>query len=88
MTPVPDATLDPQVPDSNRHVFSCGADYKFEYKILKGTVGLAYTYLFQETRTKSSILATNKVALPINNQANGTYRGNNHSLGISISTEF
>ena len=88
MTPVPDSTFDPQVPDSNRHVFSCGADYKFEYKFFKGTVGLAYTFLFQETRTKNNLLATNGVPVAFNNQANGIYRGNNHSLGISISTEF
>jgi hypothetical protein len=28
MTPVPDSTFEPQVPDSNRHIFAVGGDLK------------------------------------------------------------
>ncbi|MBM4284287.1 MAG: hypothetical protein FJ128_03410 [Deltaproteobacteria bacterium] len=84
MTPVPDGTLDPQVPDSNRHVFSIGSDYK----IWKLNLGLAYSFIYNEPRTKNNLLGTNGVPVPVQFQANGTYKSNNHSLGFSIAHTF
>ncbi len=82
MTPVPDATFEPQLPDNNRHIFCVGAEYKYKRLIL----GIAYNYILIEERTKNNVIATNGVPAAL--QANGTYNGNVHSLGISAGFEF
>lgn len=82
LTPVPDATFDPQVPDANRHIFTVGKEFK--YKRL--TLGLAYNYIYFEPRTKNNAIGFNGVPVPL--QANGRYRTDTHSLGMSWFFQF
>jgi long-chain fatty acid transport protein len=82
LTPVPDSSFDPQVPDANRHIFTVGSDLK----IWKFTLGFAYNFILQESRTKNNTIVTNGVAAPL--QANGSYSSNIHSLGLSWSFQF
>jgi long-chain fatty acid transport protein len=82
LTPVPDSSFDPQVPDSNRHIFTVGQDLK----IWRFTLGIAYNYIRSEARTKNNTIVTNGVAAPL--QANGRYKSDIHSLGLSWSLNF
>ncbi len=85
LTPVPDDTFDPQVPDSNRHIFTAGGDIK----IKRLTLGLAYNFVLQENRTKNNIIALNGAPLASPAfQANGRYQGHSHSVGLSTSFRF
>jgi long-chain fatty acid transport protein len=83
LTPVPDGTFDPQVPDANRHIFTVGSDLKvFE----RFTLGFAYNYILSEGRTKSNSVVVNGVPAPL--QANGRYNSDVHSVGLSWSFQF
>jgi long-chain fatty acid transport protein len=82
LSPVPDSSFEPQVPDSNRHVFTVGQDLK----IWRFTLGFAYNYILAESRTKSNNVVVNGVASPL--QANGRYNSDVHSLGLSWSFQF
>ena len=82
MTPVPDSTFEPQLPDNNRHIFCLGGELKYK----RFTLGFAYNYVLIEERVKNNVIATNGV--PAFRQANGTYNGNVHSLGVSAGFEF
>jgi long-chain fatty acid transport protein len=84
LTPVPDGTFDPQVPDANRHIFTVGGDLK----IWRLTLGIAYNYILSESRTKNNQLKFNGVPLPPQFQANGRYESNTHSLGLSAAYKF
>lgn len=84
MTPVPDSTLEPQVPDSNRHIFAAGS----ELKVWRLTLAFAYNFILNEPRKKDNLFATNGVPLPEAAQVNGTYRSNTHSLGLSTTFRF
>ncbi len=83
-TPVPDATFDPQIPDNDRHIFTVGGDLK----ISRFTLGLAYNYILTESRQKQNALGLNGIPLPPAWQANGTYKSNVHSLGVSLAARF
>lgn len=83
-TPVPADTLDPQVPDNDRHIFTVGGDLK----ISRFTLGLAYNYIYMEPRTKNNALGLNGRPLPPGLQANGTYKSDVHSLGLSLAVRF
>jgi len=82
LTPVPDATFDPQVPDANRHIFTVGGDLK----IKRFTLGIAYNFILSEDRDKNNTLLP--TTLPNRFQANGRYSSNVHSLGLSWSFTF
>lgn len=82
LTPVPDSTFDPQVPDANRHIFTVGGDLK----IRRFTLGIAYNYILSESRTKNNAIAFNGVPAPL--QANGRYNSDVHSLGLSWAFQF
>jgi long-chain fatty acid transport protein len=82
LTPVPDSSFDPQVPDANRHIFTVGGDLK----IKRFTLGIAYNYILSESRTKYNILPVNGVPAPL--PANGRYNSDVHSLGLSWSFQF
>jgi long-chain fatty acid transport protein len=84
LTPVPDSSFDPQVPDANRHIFTVGGDMK----IWKFTLGIAYNYILSETRTKNNAIPVNGVAVGAPLQANGSYNSNVHSLALSWSLQF
>ena len=77
LTPVPDSSFEPQVPDSNRHIFTVGQ----ELKIWGFTLGIAYNFILSESRNKDNTIVTNGV--PAILQANGRYQSNIHSLGMS-----
>ena len=82
LTPVPNSTFDPQVPDANRHIFTVGSDLKIQ----RFTLGFAYNYILSESRTKSNSVVVNGVPAPL--QANGRYNSDVHSLGLSWSFQF
>jgi long-chain fatty acid transport protein len=82
LTPVPDETFDPQVPDANRHIFTVGS----ELKVWRFTLGIAYNYILAEPRTKNNIISINGVPAPL--QANGRYNSDVHSLGLSWLFQF
>lgn len=84
LTPVPDETFDPQVPDNNRHILTLGGDLTLS----RFTLGLAYNYIYTESREKNNLLTINDRALPAAFQANGTYKSDVHSLGLSLSAKF
>lgn len=91
MSPVPDSTFEPQLPDNDRHVFAVGGDWKF----WKGfTLGLAYSYILVLDRTKNNNIGVN---LPLGavpplttaeKFANGRYSADTHSVGVSLKYDF
>jgi long-chain fatty acid transport protein len=83
LTPVPDSTFDPQVPDANRHIFTVGSDLKV---LQRFTLGFAYNYILSESRTKDNSIMVNGVPAPL--QANGRYNSNVHSVGLSWLFQF
>jgi len=82
LTPVPDSTFDPQVPDANRHIFTAGGDLK----IGRFTLGIAYNYILSEDRDKNNQIVFNGVPVPL--QANGRYRSDVHAVGLSCAFNF
>jgi len=84
LTPVPDDTFDPQVPDADRHIITLGG----ELKIDRFTLGLAYNYIIAESRTKTNVLSLNGVPYPAAAQARGRYDSSTHSLGLSLAGHF
>jgi long-chain fatty acid transport protein len=82
LTPVPDDTFDPQVPDANRHIFTLGGDLTYK----SFTLGIAYNYILQESRNKSSAILFNGV--PATLQANGRYNTNIQALAMSLAYHF
>jgi long-chain fatty acid transport protein len=82
LTPVPDSTFDPQLPDANRHIFTVGGDYK----IGRFTLGIAYNYILAEGRSKENTITSNGVAAPL--QANGRYNSDTHTLAASCQFQF
>ena len=84
MTPVPNSTFDPSIPDANRHIFTLGGDME----IKRFTLGFAYNFILSENRSKANTLAINGTPLPARFQANGKYKSDNHSLGFSLAYKF
>lgn len=82
LSPVPDETFDPQVPNANRHVFCVGGDWT----IRQFTLGVAYNYVLDESRYKNNAITLNGV--PISSQANGTYKSDAHLLAVSLTYKF
>jgi long-chain fatty acid transport protein len=83
LTPVPDSSFEPQLPDANRHIFTVGGDIKV---LTRFTLGIAYNFILLESRTKNNAIPVNGVPVPL--QANGNYNSNSHSLGLSCSFQF
>ncbi len=83
LTPVPDSSFDPQVPDANRHIFTAGGDIKV---LTRFTLGIAYNFILSESRAKNNSIPVNGVPAPL--QANGNYNSTTHSLGLSASFQF
>ncbi len=82
LTPVPDTTFDPQVPDANRHIFTLGGDLTYK----SFTLGIAYNYILQESRNKSNAILFNGV--PASLQANGHYNTDIQALAMSLAYHF
>lgn len=83
LTPVPDSSFDPQVPDANRHIFTVGGDLKV---FTRFTLGIAYNFILSESRAKNNAVVVNGVPAAL--QANGNYNSDVHSLGLSCSFQF
>ncbi len=77
-SPVPDSTIDPQLPDGNRDIYTVGVDYRVR-KGLK--LGLAYNFIYGHRRIKDNNILDSLLAA---DRANGKYRQRIHSLGISL----
>ncbi len=84
MTPVPNSTIEPQVPDANRHIFAVGGDLK----VWRLNLGFAYNFILNEARNKDNLIAFNGVPLPDFAQVNGKYQSHTHTLGLSAAYEF
>jgi len=82
LSSIPDSTFDPQIVNTDQHIFTVGADVK----IRRLTLGLAYNYLLSEKRQKNNTIATNGVPAPL--QANGSYQSTAHGWGISLAYQF
>jgi len=82
LTPVPDDTFSPQLPDANRHIFTLGGDYTYK----SFTLGIAYNYILQEGRNKSSDITFNGVPAPL--QADVRYNSDTQVLAMSLAYHF
>ncbi len=82
LSAIPDSTFDPQIINTDQHIFTLGADVN----IRRLTLGLAYNYLLGEKRQKNTTIATNGVPAPL--QANGSYQSTAHGWGISLAYQF
>lgn len=82
LSPVPDETFEPQVPNANQHIFTVGGDWRIKHF----TLGIAYNYVLGETRSKNNAIGLNGVPYPL--QANGRYNVDAHLLGVSLAYKF
>ncbi|MCK4826499.1 outer membrane protein transport protein, partial [bacterium] len=80
--PVPDSTLDPQVPDGDRHAYTAGLDWKLGDKTV---LGVAYNFICGEERRKDNEIMP---YLPEHLRANGDYKLRAHSLALSFYYKF
>ncbi|MFA7061118.1 MAG: outer membrane protein transport protein [Pedobacter sp.] len=74
--PVPDATFEPAIPDSNTHLFCVGG----EAQANKLKISIGYGYQLQEERTKTTNIH--------GSFANGRYNSDLHLLGLSMGWRF
>ena len=74
--PVPDATFEPGIPDSNTHLFCVGG----EAQVNKLKISISYGYQLQEERTKTTNI--------YGSLANGRYNADLHLLGLSMGWRF
>ncbi|TSA07790.1 MAG: hypothetical protein D4R73_09565 [Deltaproteobacteria bacterium] len=82
-SPVPDETMDPSIPDADRHIFCLGGDYR----VKDFTIGIAYNYILGEKRDKNNDIGSNPL-VPGANPTNGEYQQTSHPLAVSISYSF
>ena len=81
-SPVPSSTFDPQLPDGNRQVYAFGLDCNLGRK---ATLGLAYNYIHVRSRYKYNEILE---GLLESDRANGEYRQDIHSVGLSLLYRF
>ncbi len=81
-SPVPDETLDPQLPDADKMIYTAGIEYKWSNRLI---TGIAYNYINGRGRTKDNDVLP---FLPEHLRANGKYEQSVHSLGLSINYQF
>lgn len=80
--PMPDSTLDPQLPNGDRHIYTAGFDWKLSNKTL---LGVAYNFIYgKECHKDNEIMPS----LPEYFRANGYYRQRIHSLAASFNYKF
>ena len=77
-TPVPDATVDPLLPDSDRHSFSIGAGIHSSL----GTIDLAYMWVHFLDRT------VNNQDMSTLRGANGTFKSDAYLLAANLNMKF
>ena len=81
VSPVPSDTLDPSIPDSDKHTLSLGAGYHFG----KTTIDVAYMFIRSNDRSVNRTI-TPVAGPPFVQQ--GTYSAQTQELGIGISYRF
>jgi long-chain fatty acid transport protein len=79
-TPVPSDTLDPSIPDADKHSFSFGGGYRWG----KAKIDLAYMIILFNDRKANNTLQTGGTPFA----QNGTYSTTVHEVGLSISYSF
>jgi long-chain fatty acid transport protein len=77
-SPIPDSTLGPELPDSNRHNYSIGSSIHNETM----SIDLAYMWVHFVERT-----VTNQDNITLKGQ-NGTFKSDAHLLGASVTVKF
>ena len=82
LTPVPDSTFDPQVPDANRHIFTVGSDLKVSRDSPWGSP----TIISWPRAAPKTTAFPSTGFRPL--QANGRYNSDVHSLGLSWLFQF
>lgn len=80
MTPVPSDTIDPSLPDSDKHALTLGGGYSFK----NTTIDVAYMFIRSNDRAVNSTLATG--GTPFVQQ--GKYSAHTHEVGIGVSYRF
>jgi long-chain fatty acid transport protein len=80
--PVPDSTLDPVLPDGDRHAYTAGLDWKLWDKTV---LGVAYSFVYGKERHKDNEIMP---YLPEHLRANGYYRQRIHALALSFYHKF
>ncbi|MBN1140928.1 MAG: TonB-dependent receptor [Deltaproteobacteria bacterium] len=80
--PVPNATFDPSIPDSDTHLFTLGADLTFGAL----TLALSYGYQKQENRRKANLIGAEYA--PLGGTANGRYENSAHLAALSLGYRF
>ena len=81
-TPVPDNTLDPNIPDANYHAITAGVGYRFS------TLDLNVAYvagLFEKRSIDANTIDPNNLAVPT---TLGAYSTTVHILAAGIGTKF
>lgn len=81
-SPVPNSTLDPQMPDGDRNIITAGLDWRVRGNLI---VGAAYNFIDGDERTKENAVIE---GLPEDQLASGTYEQRVHSLGLSVHYTF
>jgi long-chain fatty acid transport protein len=81
-SPVPNSTLDPQMPDGDRNIITAGFDWRVRENLV---VGAAYNFIDGDERTKDNAVIE---GLPEDLLASGDYEQRVHSLGLSVHYTF
>lgn len=81
---IPDSTYTPAIPDSDRHIVSCGIGYRTE----RVAIYLNYQYAWSPDRTVTGSPSGTPGSFPSGQTADGTYRNRYHAISTSFSYEF
>lgn len=81
LTPVPPDTIDPSIPDSDKHTFALGGGYRFG----KSTIDVAYMFIrSNDRRVDHTIVPAGGPPFP----QEGKYSARTHEVGISVGYQF
>lgn len=80
MTPIPPETIDPSLPDSDKHTFAIGGGHHFG----RATIDLAYMFILSKDRQVDNSLPTG--GTPFDQR--GKYSTRMHEVGIGLSYRF
>ena len=84
-SPVPGSTLDPQLAEGNRRIYTAGLDWQIGNDII---LGIAYNYIDVDNHEKDNDITPDLPDDLRNLRANGDYEGHIHSLGLSLQYKF
>ncbi len=80
VTPIPSETIDPSLPDSDKHTFAIGMGYLFH----QAKIDLAYMYIVSRDRSVVNTLQTG--GTPFDHR--GKYSTKTHEVGIGVTYRF